>query len=156
MGPRPKLAEQNRLRAAAVRERLAVDGFRRCTRCLAEKPLAMFQATPHKVVGYSARCLDCIREVNRNDMRRLVKELREKCLVKLGGCCGKCGFKDKRALQIDHVNGGGSQESRLSRLGTPRYYRKVLAAASGYQLLCANCNWIKRHERGETPQRSYQ
>jgi hypothetical protein len=62
--------------------------------------------------------------------------------------CIRCGFTDSRALQIDHVHGGGAQE--LKRIHTDMYYRKVLADTEGtYQLLCANCNWIKRHENNE-------
>lgn len=49
---------------------------------------------------------------------------------------------------MDHVDGGGTQE--IKRLGYHRMLRRILAGASGYQLLCANCNWIKRHENRET------
>lgn len=70
----------------------------------------------------------------------------------LGNACAHCGFVDARALQIDHVEGGGGKELRKS--GNRRfYYRKVwLSLEAGervYQLLCANCNWIKRAEAGE-------
>ena len=70
----------------------------------------------------------------------------------LGGKCAGCGFTDWRALQVDHVDGGGGFELRKS--GNKRwYYGKVLkslyANEGVYQLLCANCNWIKRHENGE-------
>jgi hypothetical protein len=73
----------------------------------------------------------------------------------LGGKCGRCGFADERALQIDHVRGDGCRESRGAThgqkvsLGT--YYKHVVAQADSgrYQLLCANCNWIKRVENKE-------
>jgi hypothetical protein len=66
----------------------------------------------------------------------------------LGRKCRRCGFSDERALQIDHCGGSGVKESR--ELGSYRLYRKVLACGGkGYQLLCANCNWIKRHENNE-------
>ena len=56
-------------------------------------------------------------------------------------------FADWRALQVDHKNGGGTRErNRIQSMGI---YRKVLKDSSGYQLLCANCNWIKRYEREE-------
>lgn len=66
----------------------------------------------------------------------------------LGGKCVRCGFSDIRALQIDHIHGGGRNE--IQRMGWPAYYKKVLDASEGYQLLCANCNWIKRSERKES------
>jgi hypothetical protein len=37
-------------------------------------------------------------------------------------------------------------------MGTFAYLKGVLADADGrYQLLCANCNWIKRAEENEVP-----
>ena len=66
----------------------------------------------------------------------------------LGAKCVKCGFSDVRALQIDHVNGGGMKESR--RLGGMyAVYKNVLLEPEKYQVLCANCNWIKRSENKE-------
>jgi predicted Zn-ribbon and HTH transcriptional regulator len=74
------------------------------------------------------------------------RQRRNTVLRLLGGKCVRCGFGDPRALQIDHVKGDGCN--------TPfRDYRKaikIIRALPGiYQLLCANCNWIKRAERGE-------
>jgi hypothetical protein len=41
------------------------------------------------------------------------------------------------------VNGGGKKE--LEGMNQDAYYRKVIRDTEGlYQLLCANCNWIKR------------
>ena len=70
----------------------------------------------------------------------------------LGGSCARCGFNDRRALQIDHVNGGGYKALReVASLNT--YYRQIREAVaqetSEYQVLCANCNQIKRHEKDE-------
>ena len=76
------------------------------------------------------------------------RALRAAALAHLGGVCCRCGFSDVRALQIDHVNGGGSKEHRAIR--NDGIHRKVLAGEPGYQLLCANCNWIKRVENGES------
>lgn len=71
-------------------------------------------------------------------------------LFVMGGKCFRCGFNDWRALQIDHINGGGHKER--SRIG-PSYWNKVLKSfldkEGVYQLLCANCNFIKRYENGE-------
>lgn len=64
---------------------------------------------------------------------------------------------DPRCLQIDHVNGGGSEEKRQSRKSEKNnksrsnwnYYKNILtkleSGSKDYQLLCANCNWIKRN-----------
>lgn len=75
--------------------------------------------------------------------------LRDAVLAFMGGRCVRCGFSDKRALQVDHIDGRGRLEHRS--IGNMGIYKKVLADpawASKYQLLCANCNWIKRHEVG--------
>jgi hypothetical protein len=67
----------------------------------------------------------------------------------LGGKCVHCGFSDKRALQIDHINGGGSAENRI--YGPQRYVNYLKNGCSGLQLLCANCNQIKKWESKELP-----
>lgn len=67
-------------------------------------------------------------------------------LLLLGGVCVRCGFDDPRALQIDHVNGNGCK----TPFNNYNLAAKMIRALPGsYQLLCANCNWIKRAERNE-------
>ena len=70
----------------------------------------------------------------------------------MGGKCLKCGFSDYRALQIDHINGGGYYERKkaLSKNFNRRAIRSVEAGEKKFQLLCANCNWIKRWKNNET------
>jgi hypothetical protein len=69
----------------------------------------------------------------------------------LGGKCVRCGFKDRRALQIDHVNGNGAAERKQYGMRALEfiYERRFAGETADYQLLCANCNWIKRSERNE-------
>ena len=62
--------------------------------------------------------------------------------------CVKCGFSDIRALQIDHINGGGSKHKR-SCSGSHEYYKTMIVYPEDYQLLCANCNQIKKCEDRE-------
>lgn len=74
--------------------------------------------------------------------------LRRAAIAALGGACTRCGFDDERALQIDHVEGGGTKErARIKSRDT--FNKKVIADQTGYQCLCANCNWIKRIENEE-------
>lgn len=78
-------------------------------------------------------------------------QLKKEIFVKLNNKCIRCGFSDVRALQIDHVHGGGYKERKETcrSMGlTPTYLRKIIISLDKnegkYQLLCANCNWIKR------------
>ena len=69
----------------------------------------------------------------------------------LGDKCAKCGFSDVRALQIDHINGDGVTERKQLRSIGIRRKISMTGVTTGYQLLCANCNWIKRAENNEAP-----
>jgi hypothetical protein len=92
---------------------------------------------------------------NRQRAYTAYKKLRQACLEILGGKCAKCGFDDPRALQVDHSQGGGTEERARVNKNGKKYlqgvvtYRNVVGGKHGYQLLCANCNWIKKAEMGE-------
>jgi hypothetical protein len=64
--------------------------------------------------------------------------------------CKRCGMKDIRALSIDHINGGGSKH--LKEIRTSNMYLWLINNnfPTGYQVLCMNCQWIKRNENHET------
>lgn len=89
-------------------------------------------------------------QVNASHKRYL---LRYSIFDRLGRECAHCGFSDYRALCIDHVNGGGATDRRL--YPDYRTYLKRISEYSDddlrsrYQLLCANCNTIKKLEMGE-------
>ena len=57
-----------------------------------------------------------------------------------------------KCLQIDHVKGHGKQEIE-SFSHNNAYYKHVLekieSGSKDYQLLCANCNWLKRFKNKE-------
>jgi hypothetical protein len=91
-------------------------------------------------------------------LRSAIKRTAEiKALIfdKYGNKCASCGFDDDcRAFQMDHVNGGGSQDV-LKFKSKWKYWRHVLEDETGkFQILCANCNAIKRIENGEHRKRS--
>lgn len=80
--------------------------------------------------------------------------LRTQMIKKMGGKCVICGFEDERALQLDHINGHGSKDPK--RQYDTRYgwiLNNLGEAKLKYQILCANCNWIKRYENNESPSR---
>ncbi len=127
-------------------------------------------AIAHKGLGLCVTCYDKGRDRTnansrasqskyRRNNRQKIKESQRKYHLKkrqtlldlMGNKCCKCGFDDKRALQIDHINGGGIKERK--KYNTKDYHRIVLKSIRNneqkYQLLCANCNWIKRYENRE-------
>lgn len=84
--------------------------------------------------------------------RKRARVLRQQVVDILGGKCLRCGFDDPRALQVDHIDGGGRQDMLKHGGGGPHYSRVLKSLDAGedkFQLLCANCNWIKRWENGE-------
>lgn len=83
-----------------------------------------------------------------------IKALREKVIEFFGSRCmnPNClvpgGCSDKRCLQIDHIQAIGKD-----RLVGAELYLDILESPTSkerYQLLCANCNWIKKHDKKET------
>lgn len=116
-----------------------------CSRCERELDFSCFSKAQKRRHGLRAACRECegILSKARKDA------IKEKIYDKLGHVCSRCTFSDKRALQIDHVFGGGNQEH--AEIKNPiKFLTKVLEDTEGnYQILCANCNWIKRVEQRE-------
>lgn len=80
------------------------------------------------------------------------QKLRIKVLDRLGNKCVRCGFSDGRALQVDHIKNNGYVE--FKKYTARQIYQRVLKLPpeelkKNYQLLCANCNWIKKYETKE-------
>ena len=94
---------------------------------------------------------------NKRRLSQQAQQLRTEIFKLLGDKCIKCGFSNIYALQIDHVNGGGHKALIKMRKNTKKYYMEILDhiknGSKEYQLLCANCNWIKRYENEETNKR---
>jgi hypothetical protein len=90
--------------------------------------------------------------------KKYIEKTRDAAYEKLGNRCssplcrwinldGTRGCTEKKCLQVDHVNGDGYLERKLGMYGL---YKKVMSDTEGaYQLLCANCNWIKKVDNKE-------
>ena len=83
----------------------------------------------------------------RKDQRDYRNKRRIKLLMFLGGRCEWCDNNDMRVLQLDHVAGDGAKERR--KLNGHDVINRAFDKPNNYQLLCANCNWIKRFENNE-------
>lgn len=92
-----------------------------------------------------------------NNHLRNNKKLRVEVITKLGGKCANpynidhSAFEQEQdyihCLQVDHINGGGQKERKETSLH--KIYHKILEHSEDYQLLCANCNWLKRWKKKE-------
>jgi hypothetical protein len=98
-----------------------------------------------------ARYRDKYRQEIRDRQRQERINIKIKLFSLLGDKCSQCGIKDIRVLQIDHINGNGRKDrGNLNPKDFYRYaFNKVKNGNKEYQLLCANCNWIKRYTNNE-------
>ena len=82
----------------------------------------------------------------REQSRKAKAKLKEKIFGAYGHTCARCEFDDKRALTLDHKLNNGAQERReLGERGV--YYRAIEKyRPDEYQILCMNCQFIKRCE----------
>jgi predicted Zn-ribbon and HTH transcriptional regulator len=88
-------------------------------------------------------------------LKRIAKRL-QLCDILGSRVCVRCGYSDVRALQFDHINGNG-RKSLIQDFKQPSLRDKILnyyimnpeLAKKTFQVLCANCNWIKRHDKNE-------
>ena len=107
-------------------------------------------------------CIRCYRPRVNRSMRHYFLDTRRRLLALLGRSCrcngadcwhnGPCNISDLRVLQVDHINGGGSQEPR--KLGHARdvylyYLKNPEEARRKLQPLRANCNWTKIYRNKE-------
>ena len=71
----------------------------------------------------------------------------------LGGFkCVSCGISDRRVLQIDHISGIRLSRNDPRQRHVDQMYRDIVKGKltkKDLQILCANCNWIKRFENEE-------
>lgn len=142
-----KSAGQAARRAAGYRERYDNDPIFRA----AER--ARYLAIPKtRTRLYNARYTAKIEGTDKHETakeraRRHARTLRQLAVDTLGGQCVVCGIEDVRCLEIDHIDGGGSEER--ARLSKNAIHKRIIDGAPGYQLLCANHHSIKTYENGD-------
>lgn len=121
---------------------------KRCPGCTTVKPAAEFYISVNARDGLTSYCASCTSSRNKASYRAL----RLRAVEHHGGGCKHCGYcADDRALAFDHVDGGGSAERKSS---TSHRRRALLQEAirdenGKFQLLCANCNHLKRLDNAE-------
>lgn len=101
---------------------------------------------------YRIKNWDKVRERERKWNMTYYYRVRNKIYELLGDECKRCGTQDRRVFQVDHVDGGGNSRKIINRAGqgrTKRILNEIEAGSNRYQLLCANCNLVKKHENKE-------
>ena len=92
-----------------------------------------------------------LQKYNTEDRRLWIRNLRNMAMLKLGDKCSRCGIRDKRVLQFNHINGGGSKEHRKGGVIAQKrnkFYRDIIEGKrTDINLLCANCNQIYEYEQ---------
>lgn len=111
-----------------------------------------YQRTRNKRLAYNKVYGAWYEKTPRIKQRRAeLRDLRRDFIFNtLGKVCVRCGFIDRRALQMDHIHGRNG-EKRLGNIDNRyRFVRKFPDKAKEiYQILCANCNFIKMSENHE-------
>ena len=119
-----------------------------CTRCGSEKSISEFYKDKTRNDCLSCWCRDCIISVNSKQLL----ELKTEVLTHYGNgklVCVKCGFDDIRALSIDHLEGGGYQQRKSTKMGGNKFYRwlKKNEYPTGFQTLCMNCQFLLYNDK---------
>ena len=102
---------------------------------------------------------DCRKNLRKSERKRrqfikneILKLLGNQCINPYGE--HKEPYTNILALQIDHINGGGNKARK--KVNVTKFYLDILKeiqnGSKDYQLLCANCNWIKRFKNKEQEQ----
>lgn len=93
------------------------------------------------------------KRINARNQRDYMKRKRTLLLNLFGNKCLRCGNTDLRVLQFDHIKGQGIHDTKIKILfgkSLVIYYSTHLEEAKKeLQLLCANCNIIKKYENHE-------
>jgi len=99
-----------------------------------------YLANKERIIAYQKRYRKT--EMGRATRIRYRRRQRQRVIAALGGKCAKCGFSDWRALQIDHINGGGSIEQR--HIGAPRIISKILRGETDRGLI--DLSWLEKED----------
>ena len=128
------------------------DGFSSsCKKCHREQQIISYEKRRQKIIDYAKQYYSKNKKKQILRQREIRKEIISEIHNLLGNKYERCGIKDKRILQIDHLNGKGYRHRKISGCGMS-YYRDILKSIKSnkkeYRLLCANCNLIEGIRKG--------
>ncbi len=102
-------------------------------------PVALSDWTPEELARFSEK-EEKRKQANRERCQRYQARKHREVLEKGGGKCAQCGEDDLELLHIDEHDKTKSWSQR---------YNAILNGKSDVRLLCAKCNWKKRHTHNE-------
>ncbi len=91
------------------------------------------------------------RERRKGYRQKEKQQLKAAVFAILGDVCALCGDSHKRALSVDHINGGGKWHYKI-RGGGDGVYRDIIKDPDPhgkFRILCMKCNWLRRYESDE-------
>ena len=102
---------------------------------------------------YTTKTKESKRLHNRENHKKWIRQLKEQLFNILGDKkCVNCGYDNELALQFDHKDGGGNQEKKTLASSYQKYKFYVSnpkLARTKLQILCGNCNSIKKFKNKE-------
>jgi len=141
------LAGYHRRRAAMSKDELQRLKDRINERQTQRREQRLSQMTPKQLAAYR-------KQVNAENAARRIRD-RDIVLEAYGGKrCACCGETEPTFLSLDHVNNDGAKHKRDNKLRTSTQLYAMLIRQGypkGFQVLCMNCQWGKRNNKGVCP-----
>ena len=148
-------------RLGKLRKRYSVSGMRRCHRCKCDKPVNEFPINRSRPDGYSATCLECKREYNKQHYKNNKKYYIDKASkrsnrirewlsrYKCETGCGTCGERHPGCLHFHHRDASDKQFEICDAMLT-RSMASIKLEMEKCDVLCANCHgklhWEQRNK----------
>lgn len=134
----------------------------RCGTCKNHLDAKYFTAGMFNRRLYSMTCILCISNKKHSGQNRAYRDrIKRKIFSHYGNGqmrCNRCGFDDIRCLSVDHINGDGCIQRRdLSYSSGSKFYTWIIKNGfpDNLQILCMNCQFIKRNENNEHSKRNH-
>jgi len=106
-----------------------------------------------KILAYNKRYYSEHADQRRAKQIAYWRSLKDEVYFAYGGYkCACCGEETKAFLSIDHIDGGGNKHRReIGRGPNLMHWLKARHFPSGFQVLCMNCQFGKKHNDGICP-----
>ena len=104
-----------------------------------------------KIIRRVTKWVSMNKEKRKLNYTRYIRRIKDKVVSHYSPMkrCIKCGFLDIRALSMDHINGKGTQHRKTIKGRNFYVWLLKNGFPKGFQVLCMNCQFIKRHENKE-------